>query len=73
VTELESLIESKIYREDELESELERYKKMAGVPSSSRGGGNGEEEECEMCGELGHDLEACPICTSSSLHLSAHT
>ncbi|SCZ90504.1 BZ3500_MvSof-1268-A1-R1_Chr9g10859 [Microbotryum saponariae] len=36
VNELESLVESKIYREDELETELEKYKALAAkVPSSS--------------------------------------
>lgn len=80
VAELESLIESKIYREDELELELERYKLLeskSGVNGATRNGNgtssrvNGvkskgvdedEEDECEMCGETGHQLDQCPIC-----------
>lgn len=83
VSELESLVESKIYREDELETELEKYKSLArtkvssesssaSVLSKSRTNGTttsrDEDEggECEMCGQMGHDLDDCPICESGS-------
>lgn len=70
VTELESLIESKIYREDELESELEKYKRLAAkapaASSKTNGATSVAEDVCDMCGETGHDLDSCPICASSS-------
>ncbi|KPV75269.1 uncharacterized protein RHOBADRAFT_53266 [Rhodotorula graminis WP1] len=78
VTELESLVESKIYHEDELESELEKYKALADAvkagPASSNGHAKqpsvvldaGEVGECEMCGEKGHDLDSCPDFAASS-------
>ncbi|GAA5867390.1 hypothetical protein JCM1840_002120 [Sporobolomyces johnsonii] len=70
VTELESLVESKIYREDELESELEKYKALAtgssaAVGASHKNGAHSRHEDeaegaCEMCGQTGHDLDSCP-------------
>ncbi|BGO92430.1 hypothetical protein NBRC10512_007512 [Rhodotorula toruloides] len=76
VNELESLVESKIYHEDELETELQKYKALAakaGAASTSsstpRLNGHGSSKansdaeggaECEMCGEKGHDLDSCP-------------
>lgn len=80
VNELESLVESKIYHEDELETELQKYKALAakaGAASTSsstpRLNGHGSSKansdaeggaECEMCGEKGHDLDSCPDCAS---------
>ncbi|GJN91450.1 hypothetical protein Rhopal_004473-T1 [Rhodotorula paludigena] len=71
VTELESLVESKIYREDELETELEKYKALAaktpGPSAAARPNGSVKKTdslvgkgnvECEMCGEKGHDLDS---------------
>jgi hypothetical protein len=80
VTELESLVESKIYQEDELQTELEALRKAASSASSrphvnGNGGKNGYAHsdadsltdgggECEMCGGA-HELDACPDCLSS--------
>ncbi|GAA5981430.1 hypothetical protein JCM11641_004760 [Rhodosporidiobolus odoratus] len=86
VTELESLVESKIYREDELETELEKYKALATSSSNSGSHTNGHSKksyaasetdgeqgdgECEMCGEKGHDLDSCPDFSSSPTKSSA--
>ena len=75
VSELESLIESKIYREDELEtrlSQLERElsKQRSANVSAQRGSGHSRqpsaadstatEDRCELC-EGPHDLDACPV------------
>jgi len=75
VSELESLIESKIYREDELEtrlSELEReLSKQRASTASARPGlshsrhpstadSTATEDRCELC-EGPHDLDACPV------------
>jgi chromosome segregation ATPase len=78
VSELESLVESKIYREDELEAQVERYKKLANkaapISTTATSGASKRKEDpslasrdeedggCEMCGEGGHDLDSCPIC-----------
>lgn len=76
MSELESLVESKIYREDELEAQVERYKIQASkvAPTAQTGSSSRpvtgsahvsrdvEDGECEMCGEGGHDLDSCPIC-----------
>ncbi|KAM0789615.1 hypothetical protein ACM66B_000421 [Microbotryomycetes sp. NB124-2] len=94
VSELESLVESKIYREDELETELKKFKALATTnnnsnsstsnhhertasnassatsQSSSRRTARQDDDEggsgCEMCGETGHDLDACPIFAGSA-------
>lgn len=80
MSELESLVESKIFHEDELESEVKRYRAIAernglasDAPTSkslglddrppvlTNGNSNGNsEDECEMCGMIGHGVEACP-------------
>ncbi|KAL8277495.1 hypothetical protein RQP46_010125 [Phenoliferia psychrophenolica] len=71
VNELESLVESKTYREDELELELEQLKRYGNQHHSNASNGTGashsrngsaalDEGECEMCGEKGHDLDSCP-------------
>jgi hypothetical protein len=75
VSELESLIESKIYREDELEtrlSELERElsKQRSTITPAQRNTAHSRqpsatdstatEDRCELC-EGPHDLDACPV------------
>jgi len=67
VSELEALVESKIYREDELESELERYKSLVSqTPTSdslsvshsiSAGAKNGTAHREEEDGET-----SCEMC-----------
>lgn len=79
------MVESKIYREDELETEIAKLK-AAGDRSDSRStastarsrqasvsaqGAAADEEECEMCGELGHQLDDCPVCTSEKRCVAA--
>ncbi|GAA5834994.1 hypothetical protein JCM11251_000132 [Rhodosporidiobolus azoricus] len=88
VTELESLVESKIYHEEELETELERYKALASSSSAPHVNGSGTTKkmlakidvdtdgegvdgECEMCGQTGHDLDACPEFAGSPTKSSA--
>ncbi|BGP47793.1 hypothetical protein JCM10450v2_003658 [Rhodotorula kratochvilovae] len=81
VTELESLVEAKIYREDELETELAKLKALTSGAKVSAAPANGhakkpsaassmldgaEDGECEMCGEKGHDLDSCPDFAASS-------
>ncbi|KAK4054107.1 hypothetical protein OIV83_001132 [Microbotryomycetes sp. JL201] len=92
VSELESLVESKIYREDELETELRKFKALAASVTSNPQPSSGHERTlssassvtsqssskrmarlddddgvgCEMCGEMGHDLDACPIFAGSA-------
>ena len=75
MNELESLVESKTYREDELEIEIEKLKRVAlstpSVSTHSRSSSlahdvDADDGECEMCGEKGHDLDACPDCGSTS-------
>ena len=75
VSELESLIESKIYREDELETRLteleqELSRKRASTTTSrpdlshsrhpSTADSTATEDRCELC-EGPHDLDACPV------------
>lgn len=77
ISELEALLENKIYREAELEAELQELKRRAqdaGVDLSegSRPGSSllktarasllGEEGACEMCGAKDHEVDACPLC-----------
>ncbi|GAA5914168.1 hypothetical protein JCM6882_004944 [Rhodosporidiobolus microsporus] len=84
VTELESLVESKIYREDELETELERYKSLASSnghhtssPSSApylNGNGNGSANKAldagsETDGEAGEG--ECEMCGRTGHDLDA--
>ena len=83
----QALIEAKIFREDELESELKRLRdksssaNQASTQHASRSEksstssmiSNGSKsstsstqaednpDACELCGELGHDIEGCPI------------
>ncbi|POY70946.1 hypothetical protein BMF94_6034 [Rhodotorula taiwanensis] len=51
ITELESLVENKIYQEDELVSELETLR--SGKPNS--------QEWCDDCEAFGHSLDNCPL------------
>ncbi|GAA5824364.1 hypothetical protein JCM3770_001840 [Rhodotorula araucariae] len=81
VTELEALVEAKIYREDELETELAKLKALASGATTPKRLNNShakqlstassmldgaEDGECEMCGEKGHDLDSCPDFAASS-------
>jgi hypothetical protein len=50
ITELESLVESQIYNSNNDDDNPIN----SGVASNAR--------KCEMCGEAGHDLTACPDC-----------
>ncbi|CAE6445803.1 unnamed protein product [Rhizoctonia solani] len=77
ITELENLVESKIYREDDLERELERYKEK--LARSQRPSGesmltNGTSksksnikvitstvDRCELCDSKDHDGMDCPL------------
>lgn len=65
----------KIFREDELETELERCRsELAALRGGKTSNGpsmapppprprpvSATDEPCELCGEAGHDLEHCPI------------
>ncbi|KAK4054323.1 hypothetical protein OIO90_003556 [Microbotryomycetes sp. JL221] len=81
VSELESLIESKIYREDELETELLKYKSMStnvtkndnklkqdlsSFQTQSKRDQELEQIGCEMCGDQNHEIESCPIFAGST-------
>ncbi|QRW21287.1 CAP-Gly domain protein [Rhizoctonia solani] len=77
ITELENLVESKIYREDDLERELERYKEKlarAQRPSGESMLTNGTSksksnikvvttmaDRCELCESKDHDGMDCPL------------
>ncbi|BGP56477.1 hypothetical protein JCM8202v2_004097 [Rhodotorula sphaerocarpa] len=68
ITELESLVESKVYHEDELETELEALRaKVHGMKLTlAPDGGSGDVPTCEMCGGQGHTLDSCPDFGSAS-------
>ncbi|CAE6417958.1 unnamed protein product [Rhizoctonia solani] len=77
ITELENLVESKIYREDDLERELERYKeklaraqKQSGDPMLTNGTSKSKSgikvittmaDRCELCESKDHDGMDCPL------------
>ncbi|KAF5385794.1 hypothetical protein D9615_002454 [Tricholomella constricta] len=73
ISELEALVESKIYREDELEQELERMREKLARQSkkSSKSStdtidsrstvGVGGEQVCEICERPGHDIFSCDV------------
>ncbi|KAL1742069.1 hypothetical protein HDZ31DRAFT_84391 [Schizophyllum fasciatum] len=77
IGELESLIETKIYREDELEQEIERLnnklakqkKKMSDRPSSTASTLSTASEStqvCEICERPGHDIFTCDLLKEDS-------
>lgn len=65
VSELESLVESKIYREDELEQEIERLKEK--LSRSQRKSSKNAPDTvsgavvCEICEQQGHDIFGCDV------------
>ncbi|CAE6539780.1 unnamed protein product [Rhizoctonia solani] len=77
ITELENLVESKIYREDDLERELERYKeklaraqKQSGESMLTNGTSKSKSgikvittmaDRCELCESKDHDGMDCPL------------
>ncbi|KAJ1304313.1 hypothetical protein OPQ81_005473 [Rhizoctonia solani] len=77
ITELENLVESKIYREDDLERELERYKeklaraqKQSGESMLTNGTSKSKSgikvitnmaDRCELCASKDHDGMDCPL------------
>lgn len=68
VSELEALVESKIYKEEELEGVIENLRKSAhGSNGHSQQALREEDDKCEMCGELGHTLDFCPEFETGSL------
>ncbi|KAI5475270.1 CAP-Gly domain-containing protein [Pseudohyphozyma bogoriensis] len=80
VDELERLVESKILDEGDLRDQLEHYKSIAGATkSSSREPSTSEPvsakvtegDACDMCGELGHQVDTCPIFGDSASSTSS--
>ncbi|KAG5635215.1 hypothetical protein H0H81_012019 [Sphagnurus paluster] len=72
ISELEALVESKIYREDELEQELERMREKMSRHSKklsrsstgsteSRSTVGVREQVCEICERPGHDIFNCDV------------
>ncbi|GLB37166.1 hypothetical protein LshimejAT787_0402170 [Lyophyllum shimeji] len=73
ISELEALVESKIYREDELEQELEKLREKLArqTKKSSKSStdtlesrstiGERQEQVCEICERPGHDIFNCEV------------
>ncbi|KAG6865848.1 hypothetical protein C0991_011180 [Blastosporella zonata] len=68
ISELEALVESKIYREDELEQEVERLRekvarqgKKTSKSSTETVGRVAGEAVCEICERPGHDIFGCDV------------
>ncbi|KAL1673859.1 hypothetical protein EV122DRAFT_293840 [Schizophyllum commune] len=75
IGELESLIESKIYREDELEQEIERLnnklarqkkKTSDRPPSTASTVSEPAQQVCEICERPGHDIFSCDLLKEDS-------
>ncbi|KAH0589374.1 hypothetical protein H2248_005132 [Termitomyces sp. 'cryptogamus'] len=66
ISELEALVESKIYREDELEQEVERLRQQLTRQDKKMTKGSVEavkegEGVCEICERPGHDIFGCDV------------
>ncbi|KAG6897401.1 hypothetical protein C0992_001907 [Termitomyces sp. T32_za158] len=65
ISELEALVESKIYREDELEQEVERLRQQVARQDKKLTKGSAEvgkeEGVCEICERPGHDIFGCDV------------
>ncbi|KAG6862208.1 hypothetical protein C0995_002138 [Termitomyces sp. Mi166 len=63
ISELEALVESKIYREDELEQEVERLRQQLARQDKKMTKGVVKEGEgvCEICERPGHDIFGCDV------------
>ncbi|KAG6868926.1 hypothetical protein C0993_007700 [Termitomyces sp. T159_Od127] len=65
ISELEALVESKIYREDELEQEVERLRQQVARQDKKLTKGSvevaKEEGVCEICERPGHDIFGCDV------------
>lgn len=64
VSDLEALVEAKVYKEEELEGIIETLRRgVSGVTLVEDDG------TCPMCKKKGHELEDCPECESNQTGL----
>ncbi len=59
VSDLEALVEAKVYKEEELEGIIETLRRGA---AGAAGAAFQDDGKCAMCGLEGHALEDCPAC-----------
>jgi len=66
VSDLEAIVEAKVYKEEELEGIIDALKRNGPKGAAAGGTGSGlpfeDDGKCPMCHDEGHDLEDCPDC-----------